>query len=321
MRGHLGAAWLALGLVALVATPVLAHADVDHVEVKAPHADAWSTGVSIAEDRGTDGLGAEGPIAEGLSAKSSAADGWVTTRIVLNGRILGVRVAKADLYVSARSDAWRARAVFRTTGLAGFVAQSRLEAQASGPRATDVRSADYGHVEEIRDKVRTVTLTRAAGGARAPVAVEVSPPFSNLGDPPASASQIAEALDPLAALAAISLDGGDAPCARDVEVFDSRRRYTLAFRPAGREEVTTPAYSGPAHVCSVLYVPVAGFDAEDMAQPEVYAAPVTVWLADLPTGRTPIVRVAASVRQGPVTLPVGLRATIVSTEVSATRPR
>ncbi|MCF8496215.1 MAG: DUF3108 domain-containing protein [Alphaproteobacteria bacterium] len=64
-----------------------------------------------------------------------------------------------------------------------------------------------------------------------------------------------------AALQAMHGVGKGGECAGESEVFDGKRRFLLVFKPQGHEMLKASsynAYEGPAALCSVEVVPVAG---------------------------------------------------------------
>jgi Protein of unknown function (DUF3108) len=72
-----------------------------------------------------------------------------------------------------------------------------------------------------------------------------------------------DALDPLAAILAMSRVKGDAnPCNRRLAIFDGKQRFDLVLTAAGQQRVPEVRPSGQpvmGPVCNVRYVPVAGF--------------------------------------------------------------
>ena len=74
-------------------------------------------------------------------------------------------------------------------------------------------------------------------------------------------------LDPLSAVMALSLAGGQKPCDRKLSIFDGKQRFDLAlsFRRQLRIAEARPSgQPGVGFVCSVRYTPIAGYrDNED----------------------------------------------------------
>jgi hypothetical protein len=199
-----------------------------------------------------------------------------------SGSFALLRVARAQIEADVSPDRYEGALTFRSAGLAGFFKTARIDAQGQGARdAAGFAPETYAHVEANGRKRREVTLDWEPTD----VIVAASPPFGSLGDPAPTPEQKREALDPLAMVLQIAMAGGEEPCSRIVPVFDSKLRYDLAFEPDGVEDdLRTDGYRGPAHRCRAYYRPIAGYDPEDLAEPEVYATPIRLWLAEVAPG-------------------------------------
>jgi hypothetical protein len=213
-------------------------------------------------------------------------------QILLNGYFLGVRVMKADLFTDFAGDAYEAGGVFRTAGLAGWLHDTDIEVDTFGTLGADgVEPRMYKHRNHASSKNRTVAID-FEGGVAEPV---VTPDFGSHGDPPPSLEDLTGAIDPISTFVALVLKSGEQPCRRTIRVFDGKQRYDLRFEEAGADDIDLRGYEGPALRCDVYYTPVSGFDPEDLADPEDYARPMTVWLANLGEGRWAPVRIRARV--------------------------
>lgn len=87
------------------------------------------------------------------------------------------------------------------------------------------------------------------------------------GRVPVTPAHLNGVLDPMSALflVARSSNGAGDPrvCNQNVPVFDGRQRFDLVLSFKRMVRVMEPAYSGPAVVCRVKYVPVSGHIAGD----------------------------------------------------------
>jgi hypothetical protein len=211
-----------------------------------------------------------------------------TTHILhYEGRFLGLPVMKSQLALTKGEGDYDAQVDFQAAGLAGFFVKSVVKARSSGAvQAGQLVARSYQHTEITPGKTRSVLVDRTGPEAR----VTVTPPFGNLGDPEPSAHQINEATDPLAALLNLGLNG----CTRPVRVFDSRLRYDL--------DVKTPPNAKAPNRCQIGYEPIAGFDAEDMNDPEPYQSVVNVRLRSLPEGLSVIEAMDARISGLPVSI-------------------
>jgi hypothetical protein len=205
-------------------------------------------------------------------------------RIALDfvGSVARLRVMRAEVDAEVGAARYQGSVRFRSAGLVGFFKTARIEGRGEGARvATGFAPEAYEHVEVNGRKHREVRLAYEPEDVR----VEATPPFGSPGDPAPTAAQRREALDPLSMILQVALAGGDEPCSRTVPVFDSKLRYDLEFQPDGvDDELRTIGYRGPAARCLVYYRPIAGYDPEDLAEDEVYATPIRIWLAEISPG-------------------------------------
>lgn len=210
-------------------------------------------------------------------------------QILYTGYFLGIEVMKADLAANASNGAYEAGGIFRTSGLAGWFDDTDIEVRTFGALdAAGVAPRMYQHMNHASSKNRTVAID-FEGGVAEPV---VTPDFGSHGDPPPSVEDLTGAIDPISTFVAISMGSGAEPCARDdIRVFDGKQRYDLRFEAVGMEDVDVRGYEGPALHCHIFYTPVSGYDPEDLAEPEVYARPMNVWLAQFGDDRWMPVRV------------------------------
>lgn len=131
-------------------------------------------------------------------------------------------------------------------------AQGRIEAGAARP-------GTFTYVNHDGKRVRQVAA-RWDGGQ---VSMTSAPPFTNLGDPPASPAQKWAAADPLTQLIRIAVTpAGQSPCDGDNRYFDGKQLYELDLIPAGPGALSAHARSfglvNPVR-CTLKYTEVAGF--------------------------------------------------------------
>ncbi len=195
------------------------------------------------------------------------------------GRIFGIPVVSAKISAAFDKESYAARAELRTAGLAVFFKQIKVVASAKGNVLSGKLSSwEYWHKELDGRKNRELFMNYRPEE----VIVRVSPPLRSMGDPPATMAQRLEALDPVSALLSMSL-GKKAQeplqqCNGSIKVFDGKQRYDLRLQADGSKKIRTRAYKGLALRCKVWYVPISGFNADDLNNPE-YQKPVIMWMA------------------------------------------
>lgn len=225
--------------------------------------------------------------ATAASAPAASDDGIVAPpnseaiHISYNGSLAFFRVVKITVDAVINEEAFDAKAGFRTTGLAGLLKDSEIEATSNGwVVAGDLIPGDYEHRNKKSRKNRVIQVVY-----RGPtVTPNVVPDFGSHGDPPPTPEQLSTAYDPLTTFASLALDRSGAPCDRSIDVFDGKQLFNLRFEPVKAENMNTRGYEGPTLKCHAYYTPVAGFDEEDLAAPEVYERPIQLWFAEVRPG-------------------------------------
>lgn len=248
------------------------------------------------------------------TAASAAVPTWAqetALKIAYAGDVMGLKVLEASLDAQIGPDEYAAQSRFESAGVAEIFQETRVEAQTSGARGADALTPGaYSHLEITGEKQRSVVIRHGGGD----VSVTIAPMFGSLGEPPADDAAKAEALDPLSALVALAVSDAGA-CAGAIPVFDGKRRYDLALSPAGAEAVDTAAFSGEAIRCGLRYVPVSGFDAEDLVDMSIYETVADLWLAPVADGVAAPIRLSAAL-PGPMGADVTINLAAVSMEHS-----
>lgn len=222
------------------------------------------------------------------------------------GTVFSLPVMRVRAELEIAGGAYRGATTFRSTAIGGLFKSERVESRAAGRiNGHGPEPAFYQHVEHIGRRQRAVALSFLPSDVR----VIADPPFRSAGDPPATPAQKREALDPIAAVLAILMDGGDNPCDRRVPIFDSRFRYDLLFAPAGIGAVATRGWKGEAMRCAVFYVPIAGYETDELGEPEAYAGAIDFWLAEIAPDLYAPVRVEMQARAAFFTIDAHLELT------------
>ena len=226
------------------------------------------------------------------------ADETVRVRADYAGSVWNIRVGRIAFDASLSGEDYTASTHIEAAGLAALFADFEIEANARGRRLeTGWRPLRYAHVERNEDKVRTVDV-RFPRRVAMPVA---EPDFSSWGDPPASESDRAGALDPVTAVFSLAEAYAElspaAACSGRMPVFDGKQRYDLRLVDGGRDRIRTRAWRGEAHVCHAYYEPISGYDPEDWPTERELRRPLTFWIAPLADGRV-YLPVRAATRAG-----------------------
>ena len=184
-----------------------------------------------------------------------------TYRLSYQAEVLGVVVlGTANYEITATSTRYAARGNLRTALLARLFDQTEITAASTGSIANGaIAWTRYDLSHAYAGKFRRTQLTRAADGT---VSAQISPPYRELGAPPAATAQRNGSYDPLTAMFALGRQIGVArACRGSVLVFDGRHHYRLAVAPRGQGNFSGGGYSGPALNCQFRYEPLAGFNA------------------------------------------------------------
>lgn len=208
-----------------------------------------------------------------------------TVKIAYTASILNI-VALGDAHVEATLTprAYAARTGLRTGGLARLFDDTVISATSSGNvSGAALGWTTYGLEHRFARKFRRIAMTRSASA----VSASITPRFSDMGVPPASAAEQLASHDPLTAFVALARAvGGQGACAGAFRVFDGRQHYRLVLAPKARGRYVGGGYDGDALICRLNYVPVSGFGRrtpEDNARiPEVeiwFASPATAGFA------------------------------------------
>lgn len=184
-----------------------------------------------------------------------------------------VKLGSVSLRGTVAGGQYQAAASMQTAGLAQSFDDTRISARASGVVGANgaLGWSRYDLSHAYGKKARRVSMRRAGTS----VSAEITPDYRTWGVPPASAAQKAGSFDPLSGLVTLALSVGKAGgCATRVRVFDGKTHYALALAPMAKGNYRGGGYDGPATVCRLSFVPIAGFDKIPKAGPGV-----EVWFA------------------------------------------
>jgi hypothetical protein len=181
----------------------------------------------------------------------------VTYAISLIGLPIGTGNVRAD--VTPRSYAIDAQG--RLNALASLVVNSRGASKGSGAIVDGRLSpATFATIATSPKMTRTI---RMALKDNAVAGVDIAPPFDEKPDRvPLRPQDTHNIIDPVSAFLVPAPKSGPpvsaASCEHTLPIFDGYTRFDLALSYLGEKPVSAKGYSGPAAVCAVRYVPVAG---------------------------------------------------------------
>jgi hypothetical protein len=170
-----------------------------------------------------------------------------------------VRAAQATLRADLQPRKYSMSAYVRAEGVVDWFVDSNLSISITGD-LTPVGLQPLRYDSRNRDgkKNRHVIVEF---GLR-DVSVSVTPKFGDWGFPATSKNQMLEAVDPLSAILELTLRADASaqnPCGGPMRIFDGKQRYDIRLKFSKRLNWNTKAYKGPAILCNLEYVEIAGF--------------------------------------------------------------
>lgn len=222
----------------------------------------FPTGTFMLDPSATTGLFrlAFGACALAASALPAFAEGRLSAKYAFS--LAGVELGRGSIVVEANDGGYEIAGSARVSGVARAVSSGKGSAAARGavtpgklvPRVYAMSAEADGEQESVR-------LAMVSGNVKD---LDVEPPLKWAPD----RVQVVDAnlqnvVDPMSA-AFIYVPGpaemlSPAACDRSIPVFDGRQRYDVELSFLRKENVKAKeGYSGPAIVCRIRYVPVAG---------------------------------------------------------------
>ena len=143
---------------------------------------------------------------------------------------------------------------FSSGGIAKLLKTTEGRADARGSLGGTAPTPDaFSLAYRQGDRQRSRDIAFSGGGV-ASVNVQPAKPIPN----PATAAQLARAIDPASALLVRAPDDGAAVCNRTVPVFDGRARLDLRMAYRTTAKFRAKGWRGKVHVCSIAMTPIAG---------------------------------------------------------------
>ncbi len=153
----------------------------------------------------------------------------LTLSLGYDGRLL-IKVLDIEVIERATPAGFSADAQLTSAGLLALVKHIHQRAATQGRIVGGEPRPGVFETQKLDGKTRRRIRTVWDGED---VAMTASPPFDNLGDPPATPQQTRAAADPLTVLVRITLGGSrQTTCGRSYLFFDGKQLYALDFSPA-----------------------------------------------------------------------------------------
>ena len=204
--------------------------------------------------------------------------GTIKITAKLKGYVFGLRVIKVNVAGSLTDDAYAIRADLYTSGVGAFLKKFQVWATTTG-RIQDDRVYPIQHIQQNMDKKnRRVEMNYGPDT----LDISIVPALGSQGKPPATQKQRFESDDTLSAVLDMAIRGfkfTDEPCTGTVPVFDSKQHYLLRLERAGTRRIKQRGFKGDTIKCKIYYVPVSGFDLEDLPSEEEASTPVIAYLS------------------------------------------
>jgi len=206
----------------------------------------------------------------------------------LKGYVFGIRMISANYEGAMQNGKYTVRSSLKTSGLGALLKKLKIWAITEGQYD---RSGLYPltHTQQNLDKKnRRVEMSYDYPAKR--VDVKINPRLGSQGVPPATPKERFEADDTLSTILNLMMRQSnshnghiDAPlCEGDVKVFDSKQHYALRMVKGEPDRKKFLGKTTDILHCYVYYVPLSGFDPEDLPEQKETETPVKVYLVKNP---------------------------------------
>jgi hypothetical protein len=242
---------------------------------------------------------AAGCVLLSASAEAQAPAGKFRMNLAYEGRLI-VKVLDVTISQTADNNGYVSTAHLTSYGvLSAFKKINQTATTRGGVDRGLARPSTFSHRNLANPKGRKIDVRWSGGN----VVTTASPPYGNLGHPPATLAQKLEAVDPITGLMRLALADSQAQvCSGTLKFFDGKQRYDLAFSgrtataPSPRERrlglINTVR-------CRVVYREVAGFKRKPPEKRnQGLNKPITIafgqagqggpWVISSLTGQTPL---------------------------------
>jgi len=217
-------------------------------------------------------------------AADASAQGKLDGRYTVS--LAGVPIGRGAWIIDINNDQYSAAATGQTTGLLRVFASGEGSSAARGyVRNGNFIASSYASSITTDKRTEELRITLAGGNVKDTVIDPPSPPHPDRI--PVTDAHRRGVTDPMSGTLARVAGNGDpvAPeaCNRNLAVFDGRLRYDLKLAYKRIEMVRAErGYQGPAVVCALYFVPIAGYVPQRAAIRYLVAQrDMEVWLAPI----------------------------------------
>jgi hypothetical protein len=192
---------------------------------------------------------------------ASAAAAAETLRVTYAISLIGLPIGTGTVKVDLSPTHYAIDAQGKLNALASLIVNSRGASQSSGALVNGRLSpASFATTAVSSKMTRTIRMSLKDNAV---AGVDIAPPFDEKPDRvPLRPQDTHNIIDPASAYLVPAPKSGPpvsvAACQRTLPIFDGYTRFDLALAYVGEKQVSAKGYNGPAAVCSVRYVPVAG---------------------------------------------------------------
>lgn len=207
----------------------------------------------------------------------------------LKGYVFGIRMIKASYQGVIDDGRYTVRASLNTSGLGALLKKLKIWAITDG-RYDQTGLYPQTHTQQNLDKKnRRVEMNYDYDAKK--VDIQINPRLGSQGVPPATRQERFTADDTLSAILNLMMrQSADAQkshlnaplCEGEVNVFDSKQHYALRMVKDGTDKKKFLGKKTDIIRCNVYYVPISGFDPEDLPSRKEAETPVKIYMVKSP---------------------------------------
>lgn len=200
-----------------------------------------------------------GSILAGEPASAQEQSKKVTAEYNINFN--GLNIGTFKLWSDLDSKEYKIKARATISLLAGILFEWQGDTASSGQVMAHLpRPYSYSFGYRTNDRSETVDIKFANNIVEE---IAVNPPQRlSPSRIPVTRKHMRNVVDPLSAIVMLTNIGGNKSgeevCSRRLPIFDGKARYDLKFSYKATKRVTSEGYNGPAYVCKVKFLPIAG---------------------------------------------------------------